>query len=284
MDRFVLYSFSLSLPTIIAGLGFKSWKGSSLPVSVSQPQEYCAENLAPRTAQLMTVPVYAVATLTIGLAAWASARYNRRALFIIISAGVAIIGYILLIATNTCEFAPLSLLLLPSLCFLSSGQTIHWVFLRCCVSCHLPSFLRSVHLTCPLNSGIYSGNALLLSWPGENVSSQTKRAVAVAMQISIGDIGAIAGVCTLSVSHKAPRLTEASRSWCTAPRSTPTDFVRRILFLSDISCLGLLSLRTCGTLWRGRMSGVRRYSRAETGVTSMWMRRRRQGLDWEIER
>lgn len=31
------------------------------------------------------------------------------------------------------------------------------------------------------------------SWPGENVSAQTKRAVAVAMQITIGDIGAIAG-------------------------------------------------------------------------------------------
>ncbi|KAH0831938.1 major facilitator superfamily domain-containing protein [Lanmaoa asiatica] len=30
-------------------------------------------------------------------------------------------------------------------------------------------------------------------WPGENVSGQTKRAVAVAMQITIGDIGAIAG-------------------------------------------------------------------------------------------
>lgn len=34
---------------------------------------------------------------------------------------------------------------------------------------------------------------ILGSWPGENVSAQTKRAVAVAMQITIGDIGAIAG-------------------------------------------------------------------------------------------
>jgi len=32
------------------------------------------------------------------------------------------------------------------------------------------------------------------SWPGENVSGQTKRAVALAMQITIGDVGAIAGV------------------------------------------------------------------------------------------
>jgi len=47
-----------------------------------------------------------------------------------------------------------------------------------------------VHLAA---AGIYTGNALLLSWPGENVSGQTKRAVAVAMQITIGDVGAIAG-------------------------------------------------------------------------------------------
>ncbi|KAG6890647.1 hypothetical protein C0995_006623 [Termitomyces sp. Mi166 len=48
-----------------------------------------------------------------------------------------------------------------------------------------------VHLAA---AGVYTGNALLLSWPGENVSGQTKRAVAVAMQITIGDIGAVAGV------------------------------------------------------------------------------------------
>jgi hypothetical protein len=39
-------------------------------------------------------------------------------------------------------------------------------------------------------------NCFLLtsSWPGENVSGQTKRAVALAMQITIGDIGAIVGM------------------------------------------------------------------------------------------
>ena len=42
--------------------------------------------------------------------------------------------------------------------------------------------------------GVYTGNALLLSWPSENVSNQTKRAVSVAMQITIGDLGAVTGV------------------------------------------------------------------------------------------
>lgn len=42
--------------------------------------------------------------------------------------------------------------------------------------------------------GVYTGNALLLSWPSENVSNQTKRAISVAMQITIGDLGAVTGV------------------------------------------------------------------------------------------
>ncbi|KAF8716521.1 MFS general substrate transporter, partial [Rhizoctonia solani] len=117
---FVLYSLSLFLPTIIAGLGYASWE-----------------------AQLLTVPPYALSAICIAISAWLASVYNRRAIFIIGSAIIGIIGYILLLATNT---------------------------------------------------GVYTGNALLLSWPGENVAPQTKRAVAVAMQISIGDLGAIAGV------------------------------------------------------------------------------------------
>ncbi|KAF8904218.1 major facilitator superfamily domain-containing protein [Mucidula mucida] len=130
---FVLYSLSLFMPSIIAGLGFKSWQ-----------------------AQLMTVPPNALASISIWLTVWASSKYNRRAPFIIASAVVAIIGYIVLVTATT-----------------AGGQYV------------------GVHFAA---AGVYVGNALLLSWPGENVSSQTKRAVAVAMQITIGDTGAIAGV------------------------------------------------------------------------------------------
>ncbi|CEL62758.1 putative transporter C1002,16c OS=Schizosaccharomyces pombe (strain 972 / ATCC 24843) GN=SPAC1002.16c PE=3 SV=1 [Rhizoctonia solani AG-1 IB] len=130
---FVLYSLSLFLPTIIAGLGYASWE-----------------------AQLLTVPPYALSAICIGVAAWLASVYNRRAVFIIGSAITGIIGYILLLATHT-----------------AGRQYV------------------GVHLAC---AGVYTGNALLLSWPGENVAPQTKRAVAVAMQISIGDLGAIAGV------------------------------------------------------------------------------------------
>jgi hypothetical protein len=42
-------------------------------------------------------------------------------------------------------------------------------------------------------AGIYPATALSLSWPCINVSGQTKRAVATAMQISIGNCGAVLG-------------------------------------------------------------------------------------------
>ncbi|KAF8600293.1 MFS general substrate transporter [Ceratobasidium sp. AG-I] len=129
---FVLYSLSLFLPTIIAGLGYASWK-----------------------AQLLTVPPYAVSAASIIFTAWLASVYKRRAIFII---GSAIIGIIVKLIGATC---------------IAGRQYV------------------GVHLAC---AGVYTGNALLLSWPGENVASQTKRAVAVAMQISIGDLGAIAGV------------------------------------------------------------------------------------------
>ncbi|KAI5123157.1 hypothetical protein M0805_000860 [Coniferiporia weirii] len=141
---FVLYSLSLFMPTIIAGLGFQTWK-----------------------AQLMTVPPNALAALSIWAGAYLASKYKRRAVFIIIAGVVAIIGYIVLIASRT-----------------AGAQ------------------YAGVHLAA---AGVYTGNALLLSWPGENVSGQTKRAVAVAMQITIGDIGAIAGVLIYRPSFSGHR-------------------------------------------------------------------------------
>ncbi|KZP33539.1 MFS general substrate transporter [Athelia psychrophila] len=129
---FVLYSLSLFMPTIIAGLGFATWK-----------------------AQLMTVPPNTIAALSIWGTVWLSSKFKVKAPFIIGAAFVAILGYIVLITAPT-----------------EGGQYVGVLLAA---------------------AGIYTGNALLLSWPGENVSGQTKRAVAVAMQITIGDIGAIAG-------------------------------------------------------------------------------------------
>ena len=53
-------------------------------------------------------------------------------------------------------------------------------------------------------SGIYPAVAIGLSWPANNVSGQTKRAVACAMQISIGNLGAVLGT-QLYRSNDGPR-------------------------------------------------------------------------------
>ncbi|KAF5314860.1 hypothetical protein D9619_007081 [Psilocybe cf. subviscida] len=134
---FVLYSLSLFMPTIIAGLGFATWK-----------------------AQLMTVPPNALAAISIWMTVWISSKVDRRAPFIIGAAAVAILG----------------------------------MYPRSNIDTSFSYPPKPYVGTLFAASGVYTGNALLLSWPGENVSAQTKRAVAVAMQITIGDIGAIAGV------------------------------------------------------------------------------------------
>lgn len=42
-------------------------------------------------------------------------------------------------------------------------------------------------------AGVFLASAIVLSWPANNVSTQTKRATAHAMQISIGNLGAALG-------------------------------------------------------------------------------------------
>ncbi|GAA5924553.1 uncharacterized protein JCM15063_005674 [Sporobolomyces koalae] len=130
---FSLYSLSLFLPTIIAGLGFASWK-----------------------AQLMTVPVYATAFAAILFFCYFSHKINARGPAIAIAGVIGIVGYVVIETTRT------------------AGARYAGVFIAVI--------------------GIYAANALLLAWPSENVSPQTKRATSTAMQIFIGDIGAIAGV------------------------------------------------------------------------------------------
>ncbi|KAH9065315.1 major facilitator superfamily domain-containing protein [Lactarius vividus] len=141
---FVLYTLSLFLPTIVANLGFATWK-----------------------AQLMTVPPNVLATVGIAFGAWLAARTGRRAPLIIGSAVVAIIGYIVLLTTKTAG---------------AQYVGVHFAAL-----------------------GVYTGNALLLSWPAENISGQTKRAVGVALQITVGDLGAVTGVLLYRPAYSAHR-------------------------------------------------------------------------------
>lgn len=110
-------------------------------------------------AQLLTIPPYAVAFVTTLCVAIASERLAKRAVFIAGSSAVAAIGYIILLANTNPTARP--------------GVS------------YVGTFFAA--------AGIYPGTALVLSWPAINVSGQTKRAIANAMQISIGNLGAVMG-------------------------------------------------------------------------------------------
>jgi hypothetical protein len=109
--------------------------------------------------QLLTIPPYAVATIfTIFWAIW-SEKTKKRGPFITVTSAFAVIGYIILLANKDPKARP--------------GVS------------YVGTFFAAV--------GIYPSVALVLSWPAINVSGQTKRATANAMQISIGNLGAVLG-------------------------------------------------------------------------------------------
>ena len=109
--------------------------------------------------QLLTVPPYALATILTVLVAWWSERAKRRAPFIIASSPVGIMGYIVLLANTDPTRRP--------------GVS------------YVGTFFAA--------AGIYPATALTLSWPVDNVLGQTRRAMVNAMQISVGNLGAVLG-------------------------------------------------------------------------------------------
>ena len=144
-----LYTLSLFLPSIIKDLGYAS-----------------------ATAQLMTIPPYAIAfCLTITLAIL-SERYRVRTPFILASSSLAILGYILLLSDPRAGVSYVGIIFAAA--------------------------------------GIYPSVALVLAWPANNVSGQTKRAISNALQISIGKLGS----CDWKHSYIAPRL-RRDTSWAT---------------------------------------------------------------------
>lgn len=139
------------------GLAFHTMSLPLYTLSLFMPTIISALGYTAAQAQLLTVPPYAVATvLTIAVAIW-SERVQKRAPFIMGSVGIAIIGYIILLTAKTSQ---------PGV-----------------------SYVGTIFAA----AGIYPATAIVLSWPANNVSGQTKRATANAMQISIGNLGAVLG-------------------------------------------------------------------------------------------
>ncbi|KAF9647256.1 MFS general substrate transporter [Thelephora ganbajun] len=106
-------------------------------------------------AQLLSIPPYVAAFITTMSVAVIVEKTKRRAPFIIGSSTVGIIGYIVLITSRW-----------PGVSYAGTIITA---------------------------AGIFPAGAIVLSWPANNVSGQTKRATANAMQISIGNLGAVLG-------------------------------------------------------------------------------------------
>lgn len=147
-------------------LGFHTLSLPLCTLSLFLPSITKALGYTAAQAQLLRVPPYAVAFIVmVGFAVW-SERGGQRGPFIVASSCIAVIGYILLLSDHT------------------SGVP------------YLGTILAA--------AGIYLAVALTLAWPANNVSGHTKRAVAGAMQTSIGNLGAVLGT-QLYRTETAPR-------------------------------------------------------------------------------
>ncbi|TVY23280.1 putative transporter [Lachnellula hyalina] len=125
-----IYSISLFLPTIIKEMGYSN-----------------------DTAQLMTVPVYVVACFCTVAGNYASDKIGRRGIFVLGFEIIAIIGFVLLIATGKPHVQ------------------------------YAGTFFAT--------SGIYCLFPMVLSWNGNNIGGSLKRGVGIAMQVGIGNLGGI---------------------------------------------------------------------------------------------
>ena len=137
------------------GLGYHTMSLPLYTLSLFLPTIIKELGFTAAQAQLLTVPPYVVATAFTITVALLSERFKLRAPFIMGSSGLAIIGYIILLTETK-----------PGVAYFG---------------------------TILAAGGIYPAVAIVLSWPANNVSGQTKRATANAMQISIGNLGAVLG-------------------------------------------------------------------------------------------
>ena len=149
-------SFAIRDPKVwLYGLGFHTLSLPLYTLSLFLPTIIKELGYTAAQAQLLTVPPYAVATVLTLTVAIASEKLKIRAPFIMGASSLAAIGYIILLSSTK-----------PGVGYFG---------------------------TILAAAGIYPATAIVLSWPANNVSGQTKRATANAMQISIGNLGAVLG-------------------------------------------------------------------------------------------
>lgn len=100
---FALYTISLFLPTIIQGLGYKSWQS-----------------------QLLTVPPYVLGFIVTMSSAYSSMRIGKRAPFILAGFALAAIGYIVLLTSPTVGGKYVSVFLIVSGVYSGNGLLLAW--------------------------------------------------------------------------------------------------------------------------------------------------------------
>ncbi|KAM5536649.1 hypothetical protein V8D89_009744 [Ganoderma adspersum] len=137
-----LYAFSLFLPSIISQLGYRA-----------------------TAANLLSVPVYAVACVVTCVVALIADRYGNRGYLTMLSFSVGLVGYLILIASRNATLSYIA------------------VFLAAC--------------------GIYPTIPNIIAWVSNNVEGSYKRSVSLAMVISFGNInGAVSS--NVYRAHDAP--------------------------------------------------------------------------------
>ena len=108
-------------------------------------------NYTNATAQLLTVPPYCASCLTTIISSWNAGRLGERSNHIMIFLVIGIGGFIYLIQMK---------------------NHLYFGAIFACI-------------------GVFSSNALVLSWVTNNIGGQTKRAVATAMVVAFGSVGGI---------------------------------------------------------------------------------------------
>ncbi|OKL58480.1 hypothetical protein UA08_06355 [Talaromyces atroroseus] len=142
----VVYGISFVLPTIVENLGYSNVK-----------------------AQAMTAPPYVFACLVTIFSGWAADRYRQRTLSIILPNAMAVIGFVIIIASVRYPHVP--------------GVTYFGILL--------------------MAGGLYPISPAVMAWVALNMAGHTKRAAGIGLMISISQLGGILG-SNIFLSNEAP--------------------------------------------------------------------------------
>ncbi|RSL53522.1 hypothetical protein CEP51_014878 [Fusarium floridanum] len=138
-----LFGFGTFLPTLLKGLDYTSLQ-----------------------ANYLSIPVYVLASIFVGITTFVSDRLNRRAICLIHSPLLVITGYAIAVGTG------------------HKGVGFFAMFL--------------------VGAGVYSFNTVLVTWVSNNIQPDYKRSVAISMLISIGNASGLAASQIYPISD-APR-------------------------------------------------------------------------------